>query len=279
MAGIRIISCHIAVVPCQDQLPSMIYLYEVFLNIKKKSAMPTRISAFINMKKRIYIAIMLLSSISNAQQAYSPHIADTAILQSHHVHYIMHWSIEKLFHPNMSNRCFKVVSISDYLWEITLDSLYFTFEHDAGEDLLKAYQVYGKLLPEFKQDLSKIIPDIEINYNVDVRYLPLKEQVLPDSASKFHMVHMRFSNLYIQKDEISILCKTRSKLLHLDQYWEDTFRIYVTLCPSGELICRKIDSLTALQYGGWPCHEIEEIYDEEGCMSRYLEKYFKRDKN
>jgi len=238
-----------------------------------------RIKCLRLLKKALYMVMLLSSSLSYAQKEPQPHIADTAIMQSHHVHYIMHWSIEKLFHPHMSNRCFKVVSISDYLWEIPLDSLYFTFEHEAGEDILQAYQVYGNLSPDFKQNLSKIIPNVEINYNVDIRYLPLKERILPDSASKFHMAHMRFSDLYIQEDEISILCKTRSKLLHLDQYWEDTFRIYATWCPSGELIFRKIDSLTALKYGGWQCNNLEEIFDEDGCLSDYLERYFKKDKN
>jgi hypothetical protein len=191
------------------------------------------------------------------------------VLKPHQVQYMMYWSIVKLFHPHQSEQCFKIVSISDYLWEIPLDSLYFTLEHEAGEEILLAYQVFGDLLPEYKQDLSNIIPDIEINYNVDIRYQPLKDRILPDSASKFHMVHMRFTDLYIQGDEISILCKTRCKLLHLDQYWEDTFRIYATWCPYGELICRKIDSLIALEYGGWPCRNIELIYDEDGCMSDY----------
>jgi hypothetical protein len=202
------------------------------------------------MIRAFYIILLLTSFFKqiDAQISESKILTDTTALNQTQVDYLLFLAIDRIFHRNVLNPHFKVPSISDYLWSISPDALYFTFDYMSGEELLMEYEKVRTVNPTHKQDLSLIIPNTIVNYNVAVRYMNSKDQVVPNVESTIHMVHMRVSDLYSKENEVTFFIKTRCKLLHLDQYWENTFRVYASICPYGELYPMKIDSIESIKY-------------------------------
>jgi hypothetical protein len=188
-------------------------------------------------------------------------LKDTVILTQNQINYLVNVAIDNIFHIKISSsyQNLKVLSISDYLWFISKDSLLFTFDYQSDDELLKEYEEVKIVSPTHRQDLSKLIPNIHVNYLIEVKYDSTEDTIKPSSNSQNHMVHMRLSDLYIKDNQISFFIKTRCKLLHLDDYWESTFRIYASICPYGEIYPMRFDNLETINHL-WYARFID-IYD------------------